>query len=296
MDTPLVTSLLELGDATSRNLEFSHQPDVLVSYGEETITETILLEIRRRHPERTVLQMFSKHQEAMNGADWEWHIVGQRRTLKMRVQAKRVQCNHVLKIKHTVGLSGNQQREILINRAQADGLKPVYCIYCTEPQRSKWKQRLEPSAAYSYQTGCLLADAHDVPLHTNRLSDIEHNSIPWHFLFEQSLYAPLVREFAAPHYDDQGHLVHSSRETRLIPVDPADEEGSYRRWNPPTIRDLNDDSGGPFDQPGVHPTTDDDRARVETGTANAEEVRRADRERLIERRIPRMLAIDVRDR
>ena len=45
----MVTTFLELGDATSRNLEFSHRPKVYVSYGEETITETNLLEIRRRH-------------------------------------------------------------------------------------------------------------------------------------------------------------------------------------------------------------------------------------------------------
>ena len=44
----MVTTFRELGDATSRNLEFSHHPDVYVSYGEETITETNLLEIRRR--------------------------------------------------------------------------------------------------------------------------------------------------------------------------------------------------------------------------------------------------------
>ena len=56
----MTATLLELGDATSRNLEFSHRDDVSVSYGEETITETNLLEIRRRHPKRVYLHTFSK--------------------------------------------------------------------------------------------------------------------------------------------------------------------------------------------------------------------------------------------
>ena len=54
MKLGLTLTFLELGDATSRNLEFSHCPNVWVSYGEETITETNLLEIRRRHPEHVV--------------------------------------------------------------------------------------------------------------------------------------------------------------------------------------------------------------------------------------------------
>ena len=67
LNPPVVTTLLELADATSHNLDFAHRPGLRISYGEETITETNLLEITRRHPQRTRLQMFSKHQEALNG-------------------------------------------------------------------------------------------------------------------------------------------------------------------------------------------------------------------------------------
>ena len=58
-----------MSDATSRNLEFSHRDDVWVSYGEETITETNLLEIRRWHPKRVYVRTFSKPLEAKMGAD-----------------------------------------------------------------------------------------------------------------------------------------------------------------------------------------------------------------------------------
>ena len=97
MKFAITATLLRLGDSTSRNLEFSHRPDVWVSYGEESITESNLLEIRQRHPEIVRVRTFPKPKEAKNGADWEWHIVGRRRTVKMRVQAKRLQRNGVLK-------------------------------------------------------------------------------------------------------------------------------------------------------------------------------------------------------
>ncbi len=106
----ITTTFLELGDATSRNLEFSHRNDVWVSYGEETITESNLLEITRYHPEHVFIRTFPKPLEAITGADWEWHLIGRKRTAKMRVQAKRIQSNDFLRIKHKVASSGIQQR------------------------------------------------------------------------------------------------------------------------------------------------------------------------------------------
>ena len=175
----LLDTLKHLGVVTSRNLEFSYRSDVPVSYGEETITESNLLELRRRHSDVVHLNTFSKHQESRIGADWAWYIVGRKRTLRMRVQAKRIQRNGVLRIRHTVGSSGRQQRDLLIQAAQADRMRPMYCIYCTEPQRSLWRRR--PGWPDS---GCLLADAGNLPLHTRSLDSVEWACWPWHFLFE----------------------------------------------------------------------------------------------------------------
>jgi hypothetical protein len=66
MHTALLNSLLQLAHATSQNLEFAHRKGVNVSYGEETITETNLLELRRRHPGVITLQTFGKKVEAKN--------------------------------------------------------------------------------------------------------------------------------------------------------------------------------------------------------------------------------------
>ena len=65
----MTPTFLELGDATSRNLEFSHCGDVWVSYGEETITETNLMETRRRHPERVRVRSFPKPLYVYSGAN-----------------------------------------------------------------------------------------------------------------------------------------------------------------------------------------------------------------------------------
>ena len=56
----LQQTLLALGDETSRNLEFAHRDDVFVSYGEETITEHNLLEIRRWNSRITHIKTFHK--------------------------------------------------------------------------------------------------------------------------------------------------------------------------------------------------------------------------------------------
>ena len=291
-----MTTLLDLGDATSRNLEFSHGADVFLSYGEETITEMSLLEIRRRHPESVSVSSFSKPAEARSGADWEWHIIGRKRTARMRVQAKRLQCNGVLKIRHTVKSSGKQQRQLLIDGAKADNMKPVYCFYCTERQRTRWKQPTTPYGFQSYETGCLLADACDVPLTTRHLSDIEDSCIPWHFLFERSLFshrqeAPLKREA-------QGLAEPAIVPYSWLPISPdafARGPTSSTGWNAPTIQDLNDQSRRNFDPTGVEEITTEDRARLRPESDEGQRVARYDHHRLCERGIQRMMVIDVRE-
>ena len=89
---------------------------------EETITEQNLLEIRRRHWPQTHVKTFPRREEARNGADWEWHLIGRSYTFKMRVQAKRVQQDDRLRIKYRVRSSGKQQRELLVHEADAVGM------------------------------------------------------------------------------------------------------------------------------------------------------------------------------
>ena len=186
----LLYSLLELAHATSQNLGFAHRKDVEVSYGEETITENNLLELRRRHPSIITLNTFGKKKEAKNGADWEWHIIGRRRKFRMRVQAKRLQTNNKLKIPHKVKSSGEQQIDLLIKDAKAHRLKPVYCLYSSEAQRDHWKKENLGGGLEGFEAGCLLAHAETVKKTMPKtLAEIEADCVPWHYLVERQDYA-----------------------------------------------------------------------------------------------------------
>ena len=292
----MTSTFLDLGDATSRNLEYSHSSNRQISYGEETITETNLLEIRRRHSDRILVHSFTKQAEARKGADWEWHIVGKRLTARMRVQAKRLQCNDVLSVQHKVKSSGKQQRDLLIDGAKAEGMKPVYCIYCTEAQRQVWKQGVVTAPFEALQAGCLLADAEEVPLTTKRLQQIEGNCIPWHFLFRRSVFVRrrqiIIGAGDAEYYSQVGEFT-------LTELSAEDDEratkGGDTGWNAPTIDDLNREPERKFDRAGIRETTDEDRARVEPHTDAGEQIAQDDRGRLLDRGIHRMLVIDARD-
>lgn len=270
----LLSTMEHLGDATSRNLEFSYRADVPVSYGEETITESNLLELRRRHSDVIHLHTFSKHQESKVGADWEWYVVGRKRTLRMRVQAKRVTCNDVLRIRHAVGESRRQQRDLLIQTSQTDGMRPMYCIYCTESQRSLFR-RDGP-----LQRGCLFADARNLPVHTRNLRSIEWACWPWHYLFEDITF-PIMIDYFLP----RGA---SEKTAYEVPPQPL-------RWDVPRILDLNEDTGWEYDRTGVGDTTPLDLARVAGDGAG--EPRRTlgyDREGQFDEGARRTVAIDVR--
>ncbi|MFC7291713.1 DUF6615 family protein [Hirschia litorea] len=192
MQSPsLVLTLVELAHATSQNLGFSQEKNVHVSYGEETITETNLLELRRRHPDLIKLETFSKKDEAINGADWEWHIIGSHYVFRMRVQAKRLQKDNKLKIKHKVKSTGKEQIDLLIADAKKYNLKPVYCLYSSEKQRDYWKKKSFEDGE-TMEVGCLLASARDVKkIMPTKLSAIEKKCIPWHYLAKRRVYIPL---------------------------------------------------------------------------------------------------------
>ena len=284
----ITTTFLELGDLTSQNLEFSHLDDVHVRYGEETITEFNLLEIRRRHHNRVRIKTFTRHEEATNGADWEWKIIGNIYTYNMRVQAKRLQRDDILKINHRVKSSGQLQRKLLIDEAERDKMKPVYCIYCSEPQRAIWKERTF-SGYRSYQSGCLLADASVVLPKVKKLVDIEDKCIPWHFLFCRKIACRKIIRTMLEGTEDSIEIV-EQRQVHLPRIAYPDTVREYSKlsdfspWNPPTIKDLNEDTRRDFDRTGVEET-------VEHGIDTI----RFDKEYSKLKGIYRILVMDVRD-
>ena len=291
----MTATLLDLGDATSRNLEFSHRHDVAVSYGEETITETNLLELRRRHPELVRIRTFPKHREAKTGADWEWHIIGRKLTLKMRVQAKRVQCDDILKIKHVVKSSGRQQLDLLIEGARISRMKPIYCIYCTESQRTLWSDYTAPYWFESYHNGCLIAAAMDVPLTTRRLQEIETKCKPWHYLLEPYTFVRSGPQFLRMYFGHSTPLIPEGRmRFRVALNSDATDPPKRSGWNPPTIDDLNGDTREDFDQTGVGETNIEDLERLTPDSEAGRDRAQSDEELLRDLGICRMIVMDVR--
>ncbi|SDM73900.1 hypothetical protein SAMN05518871_102125 [Psychrobacillus sp. OK028] len=107
-------------------------------FGEETITETTLMELARRMPRTLVsrnfhiaTEPFNKTEERKNGADWEWFIIDGNEWTKLLVQAKK------LKIKdqknkynlHHLYTDGSNQCQNIIYRAWEKEYIPVYCFY-----------------------------------------------------------------------------------------------------------------------------------------------------------------------
>ena len=188
----------------------------------------------------------------------------------------------MLKVKRTVKSSGKKQRDLLIAGSMAEGMKPVYCIYCTERQRTLWKEVQAVPGFKSFETGCLLAAAGDVPDTTTRLDEIEENCWPWHHLFapevevqkELEAFAENVRKSAQTTWTSQ------LRRVPLFAVDEMAEAEDVSGWSAPTIQDLNDDTGREFDGTGVWDTTEEDLARLESGTSVGSEVAQSDGERL----------------
>ena len=280
MTVSLLHSLLELAHATSQNLAFAHRDDVHVSYGEETITETNLLELRRRHPKVIKLNTFGKGKEGLNGADWEWHIIGRARTFRMRVQAKRLQRDNRLIIPHKVASSGAQQIDLLINDAAAHRLKPVYCFYTSEAQRSHWRVKPAPGLWEGFESGCLLASAHKVKaIMPKTLGAIEKDCIPWHYLVERRRYKELK---VSDLLQEDGLIGFLSAVDTLASFSSVDE--AHRSSEDfPTIDALNADNRPAREIEGL----------VENGSIEGE-LRLPD-SAYLERGITKLIEIDVRN-
>ncbi|WP_431321638.1 DUF6615 family protein [Rhizobium sp. YTU87027] len=179
----LCATFLDLGDAVSRNLALAHQDDCHISYGEETITESCLLEIHRRHPAIVKIKTFTKREEANNGADWEWHLVGRAYTFKMRVQAKRLAkgASRFSKLlTYRAAGAPHPQIKMLINDANAHSLYPAICLYSPNGAKKKWRTRAALPYPPGIEFGCLIGDASLVL--DNDHSSLERICVPWHYL------------------------------------------------------------------------------------------------------------------
>lgn len=161
--------------------EQGHAFDHGLSLQEETITEMLLLRMARDHGKYGLtVTMFSKAEEAINGADWEWIIRTPHCELAMRIQAKRLY--HASSNKDYGGLdpkSGQSAKLI----TQAGTRIPIYVFFNHDHGKNSKLLNSGGESPYRGRSywGCSVACAKKVRAkNSNKLSDLKSIMKPWH--------------------------------------------------------------------------------------------------------------------
>lgn len=174
-------------DQMSRARHVDHQPL------EETFTDINILELKDRHPTEIYCKTFTKPQEGVNGADWEWWLTdaSESKWLGLRIQAKVLHLDSN-KFSHLHYKSGKQKKRYQANKLKREsaknGLIPLYCFYLHDQSISVNSGRLCGSYGHAPEAyGCSLAPlAHVESLRkngeANDLKSVLQGAYPWHCL------------------------------------------------------------------------------------------------------------------
>jgi hypothetical protein len=106
-----------------------------LTFGEESVTDTILMDLAETFPGSLTILPFSKHEEGKRGADWAWLFrdASGAHNLPMLVQAKALDLVEFEypEIKRHIGKITPPMRQIdrLIETAQAWGWPAIYAFY-----------------------------------------------------------------------------------------------------------------------------------------------------------------------
>lgn len=153
---------------------------------EETLTDLNILELKRLHPHEIYCKTFTRPQEGVNGADWEWWLTDPTRSrwLGLRVQAKvlELKSDTFAHLHYRPKRGRGYQTTRLKKAAEVDGLIPLYCLYSHPPAGAAGWGAVAPSEAY----GCALASVKDVERLRRRSKSVDFvsvmaNATPWHF-------------------------------------------------------------------------------------------------------------------
>lgn len=159
---------------------------------EETLTDLNMLELKLRHPGQVLTTVFSKPEEGVNGADWEWWFnINGTDWIGFRIQAKilNIYSDRFEHLHYRTASTGDFQSDKLIRRAltASPPLIPLYCLYLQtdNPVRiHHWACR--SFAPTKDLLGCSLLGAFDVrrlrATNIDHLSDVEQLIKPWHCL------------------------------------------------------------------------------------------------------------------
>ena len=159
---------------------------------EETFTDLNMLEIKIRHSSGVKTQVFTKPQEGINGADWEWWFRGLTGTwIGFRVQAKVINL-HTNEFKHLHYQSQTTQiyqcDKLIQNALTRNSPKiPLYCFYINTDNNNylnNWSCHTVAQIKDYY--GCSLTSAFKVrqlrASNSKHLTDLQSHLKPWHCL------------------------------------------------------------------------------------------------------------------
>ena len=124
------------GDFIDQALRTWHWIQVSESTGinvsEESITDFALLELQSRHPHEIKTRKFSRYEESLEGADWEWWLTSRNFWLGLRVQAKKIEPKNLeYPTLDKTNNQGNRQIDLLIDNAIGANPRmiPAYVFY-----------------------------------------------------------------------------------------------------------------------------------------------------------------------
>lgn len=159
---------------TSRSVSYPMQ--------EETFTDLHLLHLKQHHPEVRIVK-FTKPQEGVNGADWEWWLkLWDGSWVGYRIQAKviDVRSEAFEHLYYRKDKSSVSQCDKLISAAKTDKKNPcipLYLLYLHTPDHL---------ATINSQYGCSLVSAYKIRtakgVKSNALADWYTDITPWHEL------------------------------------------------------------------------------------------------------------------
>ncbi|HGH1346355.1 TPA: DUF6615 family protein [Acinetobacter baumannii] len=159
-----------------------------IQLGEESVTDFLIFNLTKSAGKDLKIKSFSRNQEALNGADWEWWFTGPSgKWIGMRVQAKIITLlnDKYLSFKHKnkYGLQIN----LLEKDAKLKGMIPVYCMYTNwDPKKYKTPQNCGKHTSFVRHYGISLlsiSNARKVKTNIIHLSNVMDYFIPLHCIF-----------------------------------------------------------------------------------------------------------------
>jgi len=195
---------------------------------EETLTDYNMLELKLRHSSQIRTRVFTKPEEGINGADWEWWFKGNsNKWIGFRIQAKilNIQSEEFEHLHYQTRSTGVYQSDKLINNALGQLIPriPLYCLFLQTDNNSllnKWNCRTIGQIKDLY--GCSLTSAFTIrnlrTTNSKHLSQLENHIEPWHCLvccsgFGRSDFITNIESYALNNFNlNDNNLENTGRE------------------------------------------------------------------------------------